>query len=176
MDLARRVQPPRTGTLILDSVCQNQDFANVRFRTARVLGSEGEKSWWAIRCRRDLSAWSCERATREKRLEISIDDEGRPVKLIGSFPDSMGAVRAKAIIKKAALLAISHDMPIPPCPNGSEAGEWSWITLPRSHSDAPIAEVNFTPGGVVIEFEDKLQFMLSDDDQPTCWDFVIVVT
>ena len=174
---ARRLVPVGGRALLIKSACWNRDFAIAWLRTPTVVDLEGVHWWWAVRCDRKTRSWSCDPATRERRIEVVITNAAQPATVVGSFPDAMSASRARTIITTTATLAMKADMPLPACSEGiDDAGSWlrSRFNPPDPDLEYPAAEVDFAGGGPIVEYG-SLRISLGADDRPICWDELIIV-
>lgn len=177
-DRAPHIAPRNVGSLTLESACWNPDFAIAWLRTPTMVGPDGVYSWWAVRCDRKASSWSCDPATLERRVKVSIADHAQHFAVVGSFPDGMSTSRAKAIIAAAATLAMRLKMPLPPCArDGAAASRWHWMhgNPPVPDMEYPAAEVNFVSTGATVDYQPSLRFHFDKDNQAVCWDALVVV-
>lgn len=178
LDRAPHIIPHNVGSLTLESACWNPDFAIAWLRTPTVVGPDGVYSWWAVRCDRKASSWSCEPAKPERRVKVSIADHAQHFVVVGSFPDGMSTSRAKAIIATAATLAMRLKMPLPPCANdGEAASRWHWMheNPPAPDMEYPAAEVDLVSTGATVDYHSSLRFHFDKDNQAVCWDALVVV-
>lgn len=180
-DRAPRVVPHGVRSLTLGSACWNPDFALAWLRTPTVIGPDGVYSWWAVRCDRKARLWSCNPATLERRVKVSIADHAQRYVVAGSFPDGMSTSRAKAIIAAAATLATRLKMPLPECSRDNEAARtWHrahgnrWNPPPAPDLEYPAAEVDFSSMGATVDYS-FLRFHFDKDNKPVCWDALVVV-
>jgi hypothetical protein len=136
---ARRALPRDGGTLTLHSACWNEDFAIAWFQTAAVTDPDGLLGWWSVRCDRKRQLWSCAPAERQRRIRVTLEDNGQRAAVVGAVPQEMSAIRAKAIVTTTATLAMKAEMPLAACAEyGDEATRWraSRLNPPTPELDA----------------------------------------
>jgi hypothetical protein len=175
--LARSFVPRGGGSLRLDSVCSNRDFAMAWFRTSTVLDPDGVHWWWSERCERRARSWSCDPAIRERRIEVTVEDSGQRVTVVGSLPDGMSVKRAQAVIAASATFAMKPEMPLPGC-SGSSADATRWHSLiPATPDwDYPEAQVTSDGKGTTVDYDDSISFDFDTEDRAVCWAELVVVT
>ena len=175
---ARRALPRDGGTLTLHSACSNEDFAIAWFQTATVTDPDGLLGWWSVRCDRKRRAWSCAPAERQRRIRVSLENNGHRATVVGAVPQPLSATRAQAIVTRTATLAMKADLPLAACAEyGDEATRWraSLLDPPDPDLDEPAADVQLTKTGPVVDYGNSLRFRFDHDDQPLCWEELIIV-
>jgi hypothetical protein len=174
---AKKQVSRQDGLVSLGWACSNSDFAIATFKTQVETDADGLLSWWALECRRQRLAWTCESKIREHRVEVEFERDAEPVRVAGSVPDGFPTDRAKVMIAEAARLASQTDMPLSRCEHSFVIGTWpnprelDW----NSGLDYPTAALKVEYGGIVVNIGYKLFFQFVRDDQALCWGEYLVV-
>jgi hypothetical protein len=174
---ARSVVPRGGGLLRLDSVCSSRDFATAWFRTSTVFDPDGVHWWWSVHCDRRVRSWSCDPASRERRIEVTVEDSGQRVTVVGSLPDGMSAKRAQAIIAASATFAMKPEMPLSGCSgSGADASRWHSLIPATPDWDYPEAQVTSDSKGTIVDYDDSIRFSFDKEDRAVCWGGLVVVS
>ena len=174
-----RVMPTDSGPVFLQSACWNSDFAIAWFRSHTAVDADGVRWWWSAECRRDTARWSCEAAVKERRIDVTVTEDGRATKIVASVPPDFPADRARSIVAISATLAGKQEMPLPACtPSPGDELAWSRFRsfVSALSSQEPAAEIQRTNEGVEVDYSNSLWFRFDDDGQATCWGELVVVS
>jgi hypothetical protein len=171
--------PVNGKSLTLKSACWNRDFAIAWLRTPTVVEFDGVRWWWAVHCDRKTRSWSCDAAIRERRIEVTVTDAAEPTTVISSFPDAMPASRARLIIAATAPLAMRAEVPFSACSQSNDDTlRWrrSRFSPQEQDLESPAVQIELSDTGPMVDYGWSLRIRLDSNDQPSCWDELIVVT
>ena len=110
-------------------------------------------------------------------MEVTVEDSGQRVTVVGSLPDGMPAKRAQAVIAASITFSMRPEMPLPGC-SDSRADATRWHSLiPRTPDwDFPEAGVTADAKGTTVNYDDSVSFSFDAEDRPVCWAELVVVT
>jgi hypothetical protein len=162
--------------LKLEVSCWNVDFAVAGFETPPVTEPDGVEGSWYIRCERNTRPWSCEPATRERSVEVSVIKDGKTNKFLGQLPVGLSGSRGRALVTAAATVAIEPQMTLPGCDSRENEEFWSRFWL-RPRPDVELsAVVDLTGAATEVMIDSSVLIRFGTDDQPVCWEGLVVIT
>lgn len=174
-----RALPRADGQATLESGCWNPDFAYSWFQTPTVTDGDSVRSWWSVQCRRGRQSWSCEAPQKERQLDVTVTLDDGPTKILVTLPEHFSAARARSIVATSTRFSSNPGMPLPECDLSSGKTSASKAVRPRV-SKRPFEEsdieIETTNTGTSVEYLDSLRFSFDKEDQPICWNVVVVVT
>ena len=176
-DRARRAMPKASGEVSLEFGCWNPDFAVASFRTPAMVDTDGVRWWWSARCRRAIQAWSCEAASQERQIDVTISQDGKPIKVVADLAVGFPAARARSLVTASAALSSRMEMPLPGCTRSpGDASSWRNIREhPFPMTWDPEAEITRTEVGAYVDYLNSRRFRFDNNDRAVCWEAIVVV-